>query len=265
MLDAARRILPAKQHRQLIVLLVISLIWLMQASLLLQIPINPVPSALIAAMLLMLVIGGRITPAFSVNWLKAQGRPEQAGRVRIVPWLERLLLTGMLLLFAALAGGLAGLVIATLAGINAFLIMARLILWRGWLVRQEPLLWILHLSLLWIPVSRVLLLLGEIGSLPATVWIHALALGAMASLILGVMSRVALGHTGRPLSLPSGMVLAFLLIQLAAVLRVLTAANLLPWQAGIIASSVFWSLAFALFLWRYSVILMSPRADGKAG
>ena len=73
-------------------------------------------------------------------------------------------------------------------------------------------------------------------------------------------------HAGRrTLQMPAGMTLAFLLIQLAAVVRVLTALNLLPWHPGILAAGVAWTLAWLLYAWRYTPILCSPRVDGKPG
>jgi uncharacterized protein involved in response to NO len=75
------------------------------------------------------------------------------------------------------------------------------------------------------------------------------------------MARVSLGHTGRPLRLPGGMVAAFVMIQLAAILRVLAALGIMDWQPGILLTALFWELAFLIFLVRYSGILSRPRAD----
>jgi len=80
-----------------------------------------------------------------------------------------------------------------------------------------------------------------------------------------VMSRVSLGHTGRPLELPAGMVCAFWLVQCAVVLRLLTLFALLPWRLGIGLAAAAWVAAFALFLWRYAVLLCLPRLDGRPG
>jgi len=100
---------------------------------------------------------------------------------------------------------------------------------------------------------------------PTNAWSHAAGTGAIGCLILGVIARVSLGHTGRPLVLPKGMVLAFVAIQLAAVIRVLTAFNLIPWHPGIGTSTLLWMLAYGLFLVRYTGILASPRPDGREG
>jgi uncharacterized protein involved in response to NO len=76
---------------------------------------------------------------------------------------------------------------------------------------------------------------------------------------------VSLGHTGRPLVLPRGMVTAFIAIQIAALLRVLTAFKFIPWHAGIGSASLLWTLAYGLFLIRYTGVLARPRADGQDG
>jgi len=103
-------------------------------------------------------------------------------------------------------------------------------------------------------------------ALPPTTALHALTIGAMGTYPLGVMSRAALGHTGRPLVAPRLMAWAYGLISLAALLRL--AAPLLwpehyPWVIG--ASGVAWTLAFALFLGVYAPILLRPRVDGQPG
>jgi uncharacterized protein involved in response to NO len=263
MLDAGRRIWHARQQRQLVLLAVLAALWAMELGFHLE-PTGPwARGALLAAMLLMLVIGGRITPAFSGNWLRLRGG--DPARIEIKPWLERVTLGAVaLVLVTQVARAPAGLA-AVAALLAAAASLARLGFWRGWLVRAEPLLWILHLALAWIPVALLLLAAAELGWAPATAWVHAAGAGAMGSLILGVMARVALGHTGRPLRLPSGMTAALVLVLAAGGARVLTTLELLPWRAGLALAGALWVAAFALFLLRYVPILVAPRADGKPG
>jgi uncharacterized protein involved in response to NO len=263
MLDAGRRVWQARQPRHAIVLAVLGALWAMELAFHLD-PAGPYAhGALLAAMLLMLVIGGRITPAFSGNWLRLRGRDPSA--IRVVPWLERLTLGAVA---AVLVTQIAP-VPASLAAIAALLAaaagLARLLLWRGWLVREEPLLWILHVALGWIPVALLLLAAAELGYAPRAAWVHAAGTGAMGSLVLGVMARVALGHTGRPLRLPTGMTAAFVLVLAAGAVRVLTTLQALPWRAGLVAATLLWTAAFLAFLVRYVPVLTSPRVDGKPG
>lgn len=261
-LDAGWRVWRARQSRHIAIFAVLGVLWLMQLGLYLD-PAGPyVDAALIAAAALMLIVGGRITPTFSRNWLLRHGLPAEG--IRSVPALESGMLAALAaLLLAVLADSAAAIAVTgALAGGAA---LARIALWQGWRVRAEPLLWILHLSLLWVPAGLLLLAGSGVGWWPDTVWVHALGVGAMGGLMLGVMSRVALAHTGRPLVLPAGMVTAFGLIQVAALVRVATGLGLLSWHAGVAGAGVLWVAAYAVFLLRYAPVLAQPRADGKAG
>lgn len=261
MLDAGRRIVQARSWRQLPVLGVLLLLWTLQCAFLRTPSVLISGAALVMAMALMTIIGGRITPAFSNNWLKAHGRPPVPAAPRMLDWLTLIALVALLpLLLLQLA-----VPTAITAVVAAALSMWRLTAWRGWRVAAEPLLWVLHLSLLWIPLALLLMAGSALTWWSPVVWQHAAGIGAMASLILGVMARVALGHTGRPMVLPRGMVIAFVAVQLAALLRVLTALGTIQWRLGVMVSGTLWVLAFALYLWRYAGILGRPRADGKAG
>jgi uncharacterized protein involved in response to NO len=245
MIDAGWRVWKARQKRQVMILVVLGLLWLMQIGFVTRLDMSFSYGALIMAMALISIIGGRITPAFSAGWLRQRGGNAEA--VKMIPALDMATLFSMILLMASLITGWQT-VTAMLAVVAAVLMLVRLANWKGWLVRSEPLLWILHLSILWVPVALLLLA----GSL-------------LAGLILGVIARVSLGHTGRPLILPKGMVLAFVAVQLAAVIRVITAFDIVPWHPGIGTSTALWVIAYLIFLVRYTGVLASPRADGREG
>ncbi|MBD3657408.1 MULTISPECIES: NnrS family protein [Marinobacter] len=262
MIDAGWRIWHARQLRQLMILVVLGLLWAMQVGFVTGLDMRFSHGALIMAMALISIIGGRITPAFSMGWLRQRGRDTSA--IRMVPALDMAVLASMILLMLSLVTGWQT-ITAVLAGIAALLMLVRLYNWKGWLVRSEPLLWILHLSILWVPVALILLAGSLTLGWPSNAWSHAAGTGAVGCLILGVIARVSLGHTGRPLVLPKGMVAAFVAIHLAALVRVITAFELLPWHSGIGISSLLWMGAYAAFLIRYTGILASPRPDGKAG
>lgn len=93
--------------------------------------------------------------------------------------------------------------------------------------------------------------------------VHSLTIGAMAGLILAMVARVSLGHTGRPLEPPAGMTLAFILLNLACLSRVLLVL-LLP-LAGLWLAALCWTLAFGLYAWRYGPMLLKARVDGHPG
>lgn len=262
MLDAGWRIWHARQKRQLLILLVLGLLWLMHVGFVTRLDMTFSYGALIMAMALISIIGGRITPAFTTGWLRQRGLDSTA--VKTVPALDMATLFSLILLLASLVTGWQT-VTGVLAIVAGTLMLARLIGWKGWLVRKEPLLWILHLSILWVPVALFLLAGTLLAGWPSNAWAHAAGTGAVACLVIGVIARVSLGHTGRPLVLPRGMVTAFVAIHLAALIRVLTAFEVIPWHPGIGSSTLLWLFAFGVFLYRYTGILATPRPDGKAG
>ena len=262
MVDAGWRIWHARQKRQLMIMVVLGLLWLMQIGFVTRLDMAFSYGALIMAMALISIVGGRITPAFSTGWLRQRGLDSNA--VKTIPALDMATVFSLILLMASLVTGWQT-VTGLLALLSGGLMLVRLAGWKGWLVRQEPLLWILHLSILWVPVSLFLLAGTLFAGWPSNAWSHAAGTGAVACLILGVIARVALGHSGRPLVLPKGMVLAFVAIHLAALIRVLTAFEIIPWHPGIGSSTMLWLFAFGMFLYRYTAILASPRPDGREG
>lgn len=213
---------------------------------------------------LLVVIAGRITPAFTANWLRNQG--QNPDLVKHSDRLDQITLITTLLMIPAdlitgipALGGVFALAAALLNGV-------RLAGWAGWHTRREPLLWILHLGYAWIPVALLLKgITAFSGAVAPTAWFHAMGTGAIATLILGVMTRVALGHTGRPLRLPKGAVWIYLGISLAALARLAVAVNLVDYRYGLMVSALGWSAAFLLFVLLYWPILSSPRADGRPG
>lgn len=262
MLDAGWRVWKAKQKRQLMLLVVLGLLWLMQIGFVTRLDMTYSHGALIAAMALISIVGGRITPAFTTGWLRQRGL--NADAVKNIPALDMASLFSMILLLASLVTGWQA-ITGGLALIAGTLVLVRLANWKGWLARKEPLLWVLHLSILWVPASLYLLAGTIFAGWPSNAWSHAAGTGAISCLILGVIARVTLGHTGRALVLPKGMVVAFIAIQLAAVIRVLTAFDIIPWHPGIGSSSLLWVFAFGMYLVRYTKILASPRPDGRPG
>lgn len=275
--DASKRVWLRGQARQYPLIAVLCLLWLMQLGFLITHgDMHFAFGTLIMAMGVMLIIGGRITPNFSRGWLNFN-KPEGAQKITIKPWLEKATLVSIFVLLVAVVAGIIPAIdqspvyaplLAVLALLGALITGLRLALWHGWLVLKDPLLWILHLSLLWVPIALLLLSAHAMGWVNAYAWVHALATGAMAGLIIGVMTRVALGHTGRRLVLPRLLVPAYVLIHLGALVRV--AIEIVPplrahYLHGLYFSAACWTLAFLIFLIRYLPILASQRADGRPG
>ncbi len=210
------------------------------------------------------LVGGRIVPAFTSARLKQRGLDV---RIPKHPAIDRgaLVATVAVLVVDIVAPGrvLAG---AT-AAVAAMLLLLRLARWQGHRTLDEPLLWVLHVAYGWLPVALALKaawLLG--GIVPAAAWLHALTMGAFATMILAVMTRAALGHTGRPLVAPRSMAAAYVLLTGAVLARVfgpaLEPAGWALWTGG---AAALWTAAFALYLVVYAPILCRPRVDGKPG
>lgn len=222
-------------------------------------PLAPLHFALGLLVVLEAVVGGRVIPMFTFNAIQGV----RQWRNRNLDWAAVIATAAALALWAGGgSGGLAGL----LSLFAAILQLVRLGGWNPWATRSRPILWILHLSYLWIPLGLLLLACSQFGMLPRSAAVHAFAIGATGGLIIGMITRTALGHTGRTLVAGPVETAAYALVQLAAFVRVLTIA-VLPAAAigGVHAAATFWSLGFVLYLWRYLPFLLRARADGKEG
>jgi len=266
-----RVLLRFGNHRNLILAAVLAILWL--GNLLMHMGFMTGTTAWLRIgeqlgfdliILLMAVIAGRITPAFSANWLRLKGAdPESVLRPA---WVERTALISLAVLVPLDALGAPAVLVAVVVLVAAVSNAVRLGLWRGWLVRTEPLLWILHLAYAWIVAGLVLRFwVLSSGALPASLWQHTVGVGAIGILLLGVMTRVAMGHTGRALQLVKCGIWIYVAIIAAALLRVLTAAGILNFRVGLTLAALAWVLAFGLFVVLYWPILTSPRADGRPG
>jgi uncharacterized protein involved in response to NO len=208
-------------------------------------------------LLVMTVVAGRVVPGFTNNAIPGAG-------ARRIAALETACIASVLLLLAIdfLDSNSSALVALAAAGLHA----ARLALWAPWKTRGRPILWILHLSYAWIVVHLALRGLAAFDLAPANLATHALTVGAIGGLTLGMMTRTARGHTARPLTAGRAETAAYVLVQLAAVVRVFLPL-LLPsaYMAAVIVSTVLWSAAFTVFVVAYYPILTRPRLDGQPG
>lgn len=213
---------------------------------------------------LVVVIGGRITPAFTANAFLRSG---VEARVRSWRWLDRLAVTTTVLV--ALADLVAPRSIASgvLAAAAGLAVGARLAGWQTIRTWRDPLVWSLHAGMAWVAIGFILVAAGDLGgTIPATAGLHALTAGAMGTMIMAVVTRVSLGHTGRALVLPEGAALSYVLVHAGALVRV--GASLAPGAAVgplLLVAGLAWASAFALFAVLYAPILWSPRVDGKPG
>jgi uncharacterized protein involved in response to NO len=210
-------------------------------------------------LLLVIIIAGRIVPAFTGNWLRMQGQSQMPINSNVANRSALLLtilvglaasfmpvhpITGVLAFAAALAHGF------------------RLSRWKGFATISNPLLFVLHVAYLWLPIGYALLGCAVFGWLFApTAALHALTMGAIGSIVLAVTTRVALGHTGRPLQAARATVMAYWVLMFAVLVRVLGPLTGYNYMLLIDLSAAGWMLAFAIFVWVYWPILTRPKAD----
>ncbi len=215
-------------------------------------------------LLMVVLVGGRIVPAFTGNALRTR-HPD--ARVAAFGWVDRAALAAaatLLVVDLITPGGrLAGVVALIACVLHAW----RLSRWQGWLTRDMPIAWVLHVAYAWIPVGLGLKALWLLWQFPVgAVWLHALTAGAYATMILAVMTRAALGHTGRALVAAKPIVAAYVLVTLAALTRVFApvVAPAIP-QITWTVAGLLWITAFLLYCAVYAPILSRPRADGCPG
>ena len=258
-------------NRNRILILVLAIFWLADAAFWYGLATRqPVYSqaalraALDLVLLLITVIGGRIVPAFTANALRAEGKPFAMRSHTIV---ERAVIVSMALYLVADSIGPLHSTTAYIALLAACLHAVRLGGWCGWKSRSQAIVWILHAAYLWLPIG---LALKGIYGLAGPTWaihsLHALGAGAAGTMIMAVMTRASLGHTGRPLTVTKPIVAAYCLLLLAVCIRVF-GQSVFPgaYLSVVTTAGALWVTSFSLFLWVYGPILVSPRVDGKPG
>jgi len=205
------------------------------------------------------VMGGRVIPMFTNNGVPGT----QATRHPVV---EKLALGGLLALLVADLLQLPPAVVAVLAFAVGAVHAARLYLWQPWRTLGTPIVWVLHAAYAWIVIHLSLRGLAAMGIGSESLAVHALTVGAIGGMTIGMMTRTARGHTGRLLVVDRFEVACYVLVLLAALVRVF-GGMLLPgaYLATVIVSGICWSAAFAIYAVRYWPVLSRPRLDGKPG
>ena len=213
--------------------------------------------------MLIALIGGRVVPSFTRNWLVKAGRtllPTPFGRFDTVA-VGALLVA--LLAWVVLPEGP---VTAALCVLAAVLQAVRLWRWRGWQTLEEPLVLTLHTAYAFVPLGLAGLAATALGWLSSASSFHILTVGAIGGMTVAIMTRASLGHTGRPLSATPVTSLIYLALLLSAVTRPF--AEVLPdaYHLLLTSSGTLWIVAFALFVGEYGPILATrdPRARARA-
>ncbi|KON81291.1 NnrS family protein [Azoarcus sp. PA01] len=216
-----------------------------------------------AVIVLYVLKGGLLTPIFTGNALREKGRGDQvpfhagldAAAVVVVVVLAVLDL-------AAAPAHWTGAAAFACASIHAW----RVARWQGWRVADVPLVLVMHLGFAWLIFAFALKAAAELtGIVPEAAWVHAFTVGSLGMMMVGLMVRVSLRHTGRPLALPNAMRFAGVLLFAAALARLaVTVHELGAWAVAIAA--LLWSTAFVIYLARFGTILVGPsvaRGGGK--
>jgi uncharacterized protein involved in response to NO len=215
--------------------------------------------ALDVVLFILCVMGGRVIPMFTNNGVPGTHAKRQ-------PRLEQVALGSVLAVLAADALQAPPLVLGAVAAIAALAHLARWILWQPWATLRAPLVWVLHLAYAWIPVHLALRACAAAGWIAPSAASHALTVGAVGGLVIGMMTRTARGHTARPLRADWRDVTCYALVAAAAFVRVLVplVAPALTVEA-VLCSGLLWSAGFATYAVSYWSVLTRPRLDGQPG
>ena len=215
--------------------------------------------ALNLVILLIVIMGGRVIPFFTERALPHV-------KTRSWRWLEVTAVGSIMLLLVAELFDPDSYLVALLATLAFIANGLRLLGWQPWRVASVPLVWVLHLGYGWIVVGLILKALSTLKPELGAVAVHALTLGGIGGLTLGMMARVSIGHTGRQMTVGWTMALAFALIHLSAFIRVLFPLIFPEHYHQLVSlSGILWVAAFLIFVIRFTPILLKPRIDGREG
>ena len=222
-------------------------------------PVRALHAGLALIVMIECVMAGRVIPAFTMSALPGL-------KLRTPRRLEQLTLAATALALALWVLLTPNVVTAAAFGSAAVLHAVRLWQWQSWRTRARPILWVLHLAYAWIPIGFLLLAWAQVGGVTASAGVHALAVGATGGLVIGMLTRTARGHTGRPLRASKLEVAAYFLVASAAVARVVmplvAPLHFVPW---LIVAATAWAAAFGIYLLIFAPWLVTSRLDGKDG
>ena len=220
---------------------------------------SPLYAGLALVLMVVTVMAGRVVPVFTRN--------VTPGLKNNVPKpLEWCVLAATALALACWVFGGPAFVTGVLCALAAVLHAARLALWKPQVTLTRPILWILHGAYAWLPIGFALLAAAQVGWVAVSLAVHAFAVGTVGGLIIGMITRTARGHTGRPLKTNWGETLAYVLVLVAAVVRVVVPAAVpAVYAQAVLLAAGLWGLAFLIYLLIYVPWLTHTRLDGKDG
>jgi uncharacterized protein involved in response to NO len=203
------------------------------------------------------VMGGRVIPMFTTNAIPGV-------RIRRTVWAERAIVPLTATAVVALALPVQNVLVAAVFALAAVAQAVRLSGWDSLRTLRTPIVAILHVAYAFLPLGFGLLAAAEFGWGDRSTALHAITVGAIGGAIVAMITRTALGHTGRLLRAGRAETFAYAAIALAALVRV-AGPFLLPRAVWIGAASALWVAAFVAYLWKYTPYLLAPRADGRDG
>lgn len=206
--------------------------------------------------LLVALIGGRVVPAFTANWLRGQG-VEKLPRNNLP--IDRMAIALTILVGLAVIFFPDRATVGYLAMSAALLHAVRVAQWRGLQTTRNPLLFVMHVAYWWLPIGYAMMSLASFGwAFTPTAALHALAMGGIGGMIIAMITRVPLGHTGRALHASRLTVATYVVLMLSVVVRVLSPWNMENYLTILNFAAAGWCLAFAIFLWVYWPVLTQP-------
>lgn len=219
----------------------------------------PLEAAILVIVMIESIIAGRILPNFTANAVPG---------VKPVtnPMRDKIIIVTTALTCLAWAAQMPPVLVASLALAAAVSQLLRLSGWKSLSTLHNPLLWILHVSYAWIPIGFALLGLAAVGVVSNSAAFHVLAVGSMGGLIIGMITRTTLGHTGRMLKSGRMEKAMYLLVQAGVLARLAAALDGGAWRnPALVIAAACWATAFALYLVKYVPYLVAARIDGKEG
>ena len=212
---------------------------------------------LYTTVIMVIFMGGRVIPFFTESSI-AKAQPKTWNTIEVLSHVTAwvFLATQIFMRESPLS--------AAVAFSTASIHLIRLSGWYVRRIRRVPVIWVLHVAYLWIVVGFALSGFVSLGMVASTIAVHAYTVGALGTVIYGMISRVSLGHTGRPLRPQTSVVVGYYLLTAAALVRVLVVLiDSALHDGAVIASGLLWMSAFAIFLAAYFPVLTSRRADGR--
>ncbi len=253
----------SRNKRNFIFLVLLSILFVSDLTFLMTEERTPLYVAVMVIITMISLIGGRVIPAFTVAALHRRGEEAYQtpqGRLDVLA-----LMSLVMIILALLFLGVKSPLLAVIAFISTIVHLLRLRRYHTRRILNDPMVWILHVGYSWVIVGLIFMGLATVELVPFSIALHALTAGAIGSMTLGMMCRVSLGHTGRNLIAGKLTIFCFILMQVAALLRVFGPISM-PEQENlfIIISAFLWSTCFALYVFVYAPILWQPRPDGRA-